>query len=119
MLVHPLGGVVLLDAALAHHRQAVAEGERLGLVVGDEHRREPEPGVQLVDLGAHLVAQAGVEVAQRLVEQHQLRPGDQTPSQRDALLLATAELRRIAVEQGAAVDERGGLLDPTARSDPA
>ena len=85
--------------AVAHDGQPIAEGERLGLVVGDEHGGEPEPTVQLVDLGAHLVAQAGVEVAERLVEQHQVRSGDEAAGQRDALLLATAELRRVAVEE--------------------
>ena len=68
--------------------------------------------MQLVELGPHLVAQPGVEVAQRLVEEHQVGPGDEAPGQRDALLLAAAELRRVAVEQVAAVDQRGGLLDP-------
>ena len=114
MLEDVLGGVVLLDAAVAHDRQAIAEGERLGLVVGDEHGGEAEPAVQLVDLGPHLVAQAGVEVAQRLVEQHEVGPGDEPPGEGDALLLAAAELGRVAVEQRAAVDQRGGLLDPPA-----
>ena len=113
-----LGRVVLLDASVAHDRQPVAEGERLGLVVGDEHGGEPEPTVELVDLGPHLVAQAGVEVAQRLVEQHEVGSGDETAGEGDTLLLAAAELRRIAVEQRAAVDEGGGLLDPPAPSSP-
>ena len=114
LLEDVLGGVVLLDASVAHDGQPVTEGERLGLVVGDEHGGEPEPTVELVDLGPHLVAQAGVEVAERLVEQHEVGSGDEAAGERDALLLATAELRRIAVEQRSAVDEGGGLLDPAA-----
>ena len=109
-----LGGVVLLDASVAHDGQPVTEGERLGLVVGDEHGGEAEPTVELVDLGPHLVAQTGVEVAERFVEQHQVGSGDEAAGQRDALLLATAELRRIAVEERAAIHEGRGLLDPTA-----
>ena len=77
LLEDVLGGVVLLDAAVAHDRQAIAERERLGLVVGHEHGGEAEPPVELVDLGPHLVAQAGIEVAQRLVEQHEVGPGDE------------------------------------------
>ena len=89
----------LLDPAGPHDRQSVAERQRLALVVGDEDRGEAEPGVQLVQLGPHLVAQPRVEVAQRLVEQHQVGSGHQAAGQRHALLLAAAELRRIAVEQ--------------------
>ena len=89
-----LGGVELLDPPGAHDREPVAEGERLGLVVGDEDGGEAEAAVQLVDLGAHLVAQPGVEVAQRLVEEDELGPGDEAAGQRDALLLAAAQLRR-------------------------
>ena len=75
---------------------------------------KPSATVELVDLGAHLVAETGVEVAERFVEQHQVGSGDEAAGERDALLLATAELRRIAVEERSAIDEGGGLLDPTA-----
>ena len=92
VLEDALGRVVLLDAAVAHDRQPVAERQRLGLVVGDEHGGEAEAAVELVDLGRHLVAQAGVEVAQRLVEQDEVGAGDEPAGEGDALLLATAEL---------------------------
>ncbi len=108
------GGVVLLDASVAHDGQPVTEGERLGLVVGDEHGREAESTVELVDLGPHLVAETGVEVAERFVEQDQVGSGDEAAGERDALLLATAELCRIAVEERSAIHEGRGLLDPTA-----
>ena len=113
-LEDPLWCVVLLDAAVAHHREAIAEREGFGLVVGHEHGGESQPGVQLMDLGAHSVAQASVEVAQRLVEQHQLRTSDQPPGQGDTLLLATAELRGVPVQQLPAIHQAGGLLHPTA-----
>ena len=106
------GGVVLLDAPVAHDGQAVTERQRLRLVMGDEHGGEAEATVELVDLGAHLVAQAGIEVAQRFVEQDEVGSSDETAGEGDALLLTTAELRRVAVEKGTAVDEGGGLLDP-------
>ncbi len=40
------GRVVLLDAAVAHDGQPITESQRLGLVVGDEHRGEAEAAVQ-------------------------------------------------------------------------
>ena len=106
MLEDALGRVVLLDAPVAHDGQAVTERERLGLVVGDEHRGEAEAAVELVDLGAHLVAQAGVEVAQRLVEQHEVGSGDEATGEGDALLLTAAELRRDS-GRGARRSRRG------------
>jgi hypothetical protein len=41
--------------------------------LGHEHRRGRNLGVQALDLDAHLGAQLGVEVRQRLVEQEHLR----------------------------------------------
>ncbi len=77
---------------------------------------KPQPVVQLVELSPHLVAQAGVEVAQRLVEEHDVGSGDEAAGEGDALLLAAAELGRVAVEQRRAVDERRRLLDPVLRA---
>ena len=51
------------------------------------------------DLGAHLAAQLGVEVAERLVEKEDLRLAHQRPAHGDALRLAAAQLRRAAVQQ--------------------
>ena len=63
--------------------------------------------VQLLDLGAHVDAQLGVEVGQRLVEQEQQRIAHQRAAHRDALALAAGELRRLAVEQLADLQQRG------------
>jgi hypothetical protein len=62
----------LLEDPALEHRDPVAERHRLGLVVGDVDRGDPEPPLQAGDLGAHLAAQLGVEVGQRLVEQERL-----------------------------------------------
>ena len=112
LLEDVLGRADLLEPAGPHDGHPVGQGERLALVVGDEHGAELEPGVELVELGPHLVAQPGVEVAERLVEQHDVGPGDEATGEGDPLLLATAELGRVAVEQRRAVDQLGGLLDP-------
>ena len=52
-----------------------------------------------LDLGAHLDAQLGVEVGERLVEQQQPRLQHQRAGDRDALLLAAGELRGIALAE--------------------
>ena len=68
----------LLEHALLHHGDARGQRHRLDLVVGDVDDRRAEPLVQLLDLGAHLDAQLGVEVGERLVEQEEL--ADRAPA---------------------------------------
>ena len=72
---------------------------RLDLVVGDVDDGGAEVLVQLLDLGAHVDAQLGVEVRQRLVEQEHIRIAHDRAAHRDALALAAGELARLAVEQ--------------------
>ena len=50
--------------------------ERLGLGVGHENERDADIALQAYQLDLHLLAQLGVERAQRLVEQQQTRPVD-------------------------------------------
>ena len=64
---------LLLDLAVAHEHDPVGERHRLDLVVGDVDHGRAELLVQPLDLAAHLVAELGVEVGQRLVEQEELR----------------------------------------------
>jgi hypothetical protein len=49
--------------------------------------------VQRLDLGAHLHAQLGVEIRQRLVEQEHLRIAHDGAAHGDALALAARKLR--------------------------
>ena len=67
--------------------------KRLLLVVGDVDGRGAVGALQLADLDAHVDAQLGVEVRQRLVEHQQLRLDDQRAGKRHALLLAARECR--------------------------
>ena len=67
----------------------------------------PQP---LAQLGAH----AGVEGAERLVEQQHLRLHRERPGERHALALAARELRRIAVDQPLELDQREQLVDALA-----
>jgi hypothetical protein len=64
--------------------------------VGHEHRGDAEALLRGADLVAHPVAQPGVQVAQRLVQQQHLRFAHQRPGQRDPLLLSAGEHRRRA-----------------------
>ena len=56
--------------------------------------------MQLGEFDAHLHAQLGVEIRQRLVEQKDGGLAHQRPADRDALALAAGELRGATVEQG-------------------
>ena len=100
----PLIGFVrradLLGAALVHHHDAVGQRHRLGLVVGHQDGRGADGALDLAQLDLHLLAQLGVEIAERLVEQQDLRADDQRAGQRHALLLAARELARKARGEG-------------------
>ena len=66
--------------------------------------------MELGDLDAHLDAQLGVEVAQRLVEQEDARLAHDGAADGDALALSTRELTRLALEQWLDLEDVGGLL---------
>ena len=85
----------LHNVAHIHDHHAVGKRHRLGLVVRHEDDREVELLLQLLDLKAHGFAQLRVEVGKRLVQQHDLRIGDNGARQRDALLLSAGEVARI------------------------
>ena len=101
----------LLDEAVAHDDDAVAERHCLGLVVGDVDERGVDLVAQLDDLGAHLVAELGVEVGQRLVHQEDLRVPDDGAADGDTLPLAAGQRLRLAVEVLGDIEDLGGLTD--------
>ena len=72
-LVDVLGGAHLLDVALAHDRDAVRNSHGFFLVVGDVHIGDAHRVLDLLDDGAHLHAQLGVQVGQGLVHQQHIR----------------------------------------------
>ena len=105
--------------ALVEHRDAVGDGVRLFLVVGDEDRGDTELALQLRAAPAHLDAQLGVEIRQRLVEQQHFGLDHERARERDALLLAAGELRRPAVGERAEADQlerRGDLARRSRRA---
>ena len=65
--------------------------------MGDVDRSDAELLLDAANLGAHVHAQLGVQVGQRLVEEQYARLHDQRAGQRNALLLAAGELVGEAV----------------------
>ena len=103
--------VDLLDDAVVHQHDPLAERHRFDLVVRDVDDRRLEPLVQAGDLGPHLHAELGVEIRERLVEQKHLRLADDGPAERDALPLAAGKLARPAIEQRFDREDLGRLAD--------
>ena len=99
----------LLQHALLQHRNPIAERHGLGLVVGDVDGGDPESALQPEDLGPHLTAQLGVEVAQRLVEQERVGLAHDRPAHRHPLALAAGEIGGLAVEVLDQVECLGGV----------
>ena len=67
--------------------------------------------VQARDLDAHLHAQVGVEVGQRLVEEEHLRMAHDGAADGDALTLAARKVLRGAVEQRFELEDARRLVD--------
>ena len=103
--------VDLLDLALVHHDDPVGSDHRLGLVVGHVDGRDLELVVQAADLEAHLLAQVGVEIGERLVEQQDFRFDDDGAGQRHTLLLAARQFGGIAPLEVAHLDHVQDLVD--------
>ena len=73
-----------------------------------------EGHVQPLDLGAHLDAELGVEVGERLVEEEERGLAGDGAADGDALALAAGELLRLAVEQALDLQDLGGLRSTAA-----
>ena len=96
-LVYRSRGVDLLDPAGVHDGDAVGGDHGLALIVRDVDGGEVEFVVQAADFEAHLLAQIGIEVGQRFVEQQHAGLDDHGAGQRHALLLAAGQFGGIAV----------------------
>ena len=67
--------------------------------MGDMHGGDAERLLQRLDLVAHLLADPGVEIGQRLVEQQDLRIDGKRSAERDALALTAGERRHLALAE--------------------
>ena len=81
------------QAPEVEHGDAIAQLERLLLIVGDEDGGDAEVALHAPDGLAQLDADLGVERAERLVEQQHRRAIRERARDRDALALAARELR--------------------------
>ena len=84
----------LLNATVVEHGDAVAQRQRLFLIVRDEDEGDANLALNLFELNLHLLAKLLVEGAERLIEQQHARLQDQRARQGDALPLTTRELVR-------------------------
>ncbi len=73
------------------HGHPVTQDECLVLVVCDEDGRDPQLHEQMVDLGADLGPQAGVQVRERFVKEKNGGPRCQRPCKGYPLLLPTGQ----------------------------
>ena len=87
----------MLNHAAGHDRNAVGNGHRLFLIVGDIDRRNADAVLNLADGVSHLDAQLRVEVGKRLIHQQHVRLDDNRAGERDALLLAAGKALRQTV----------------------
>ena len=101
-----LGRAELNDRAVAHDRDPVAEPERLGQVVRDEHRRLADLLLEPHDLVLHVAPDQRVESAERLVVEHHLGVGGKGTRHADALLHAARKLIGELVRDILEADER-------------
>ena len=97
------------DAAFVEDSHAVGDGQRHLLVVRNVKNGEPGVLLQLLDLEAHLLAQVGVQVGERLIQQHYLRAGDERPGESHALLLPARKLEWQPVFQPFQPDHGNGF----------
>src|SRR3546814_1776261 len=79
--------------AFVHEDDAVGDRHRFFLVVSYIDGRLADLALEFSELVAHSDPQAGVQIAERLIEQNELGLGDDGAGERHALLLATAQLR--------------------------
>ena len=104
--------VHLLEHAVLQHRHPVSQRHGLDLVVRDVDGGCPQPLTNPGELGAHLHAELGVEVRQRLVHQEGLRLADHGSAHGYPLPLAARQRQRLAIQQGLERQDSRGLTHP-------
>ncbi len=111
MLVDHLRRVILLDPAGIHHRDPVGDFKRLLLIMRHENGRDLDRIVQLAQPAAQFPPHRGIERAEWLIEQKNLRLDGERAGQCNALALAARQLRGIVAGKIAELNERQKFLD--------
>ena len=78
-----------MNLAEVENAHAIRHRERLLLIMRHVHDADAKPGVQMLDLDLHVLAQLLVQRAQRFVHEHELRLEHQSAGKSHALLLST------------------------------
>ena len=102
----------LLDDAVLHNDDTVAQSHGLRLVVGHVDKGGVDALAQLDQLCPHLVAELGVQVGQRLVHQQDLRLPDDGAADSHALTLAAGKGLGLAIQIFRNVQNLRRLLHP-------
>ncbi len=89
----------LFDHTLVHHHDAISHFHGLFLIVSHEHRGQVDVLVQARQPATQLLADLGVQRAERLVQQQHFWLDRQGAGQGNALALSTRQLLRITVGQ--------------------
>ena len=79
--------------------------------MSDQDRGRAERALDLAQFDLHLLAQLGVQIRQRLVEQEHARPDYQRASERHALLLAAGHAARMTLLIARKSDNRERCTD--------
>src|SRR5712691_3032908 len=90
-----LGRALLHDRARIHQDHAVGDGEGLLLIVSDIDHGGADAALKSADLDAKPLADLGVQIGERLVEQQHARLHHEGAGQGHALLLAAREGRGL------------------------
>ena len=96
---HVLRAAQGFQAALINQRDLPAECSHFRQVVGDVNNRQLLYPMQVLNLCSQPPGIPPVESTERFVQQEQTRFGNQRPSYRNPLLLASAQRGRITVEK--------------------
>ncbi len=92
ILIERFRRIDLQHPALGHDGDAVRQGERFFLVMGDEHKGDADGSLQGAQFDLHFLAQVLVEGAKRFIKQEHFRPADKGAGQRHALPLPAGKL---------------------------
>ena len=111
LVVNILRSADLLDLARVHDHHGVRHGQGLLLIVGDIDKGDAHGLLDALKLILHVLAQAQVQCAQRLVQQQDLGPVDQSAGDGHALLLSAGQRGYRALLKSVEVDHVEHLHD--------
>ncbi len=104
-----LGGADLLDEAVLHNDDTVAQGHGFGLVVSHIDEGGADLLAKLNELRTHLVAELGVQIGEGLIHQHDLGVADNGPANGHPLALAAGQGLGLSVQILGDAQDLGGL----------